>query len=85
MHTHSAVSDNTADTYGNCSVAFDLMDTNHNSFVGLHEAIVALAMEVNFWGFADNVQPQLKIQQINCSLCIKELVTDEDFLALYYM
>ena len=62
------------------------MDTNENSFVGLHEAIVALAMEVNLWGFADNVEPELKIKQINCSLCIKDLVdTDQDFLALYYM
>ena len=44
-----------ADEFGNCSQVFAIMDTNNNNYVGLHEAIIALAVSLNVWEFQSNV------------------------------
>lgn len=69
---NSAVSD--AESFGNCSQVFSLMDSNMNGYVGLHEGIVALAGGVDVWVFSSNVEWQLKLQQINCSICLSILL-----------
>lgn len=83
---NSGASEGLAGMYGNCTTVFNTMDANNNSFVGLHEVIVALIINVNEWAFDDSVESQLKLQQINCSFCLHDKVDqDEDFVTIYYM
>ena len=52
----------------NCSQLFDFYDTNNNSFIGFHEAIVATA---DGWGFQDlYYHANEKLQQVDCSQCM---------------
>ena len=50
----------------------------------MHEAIIALALKMNVWGFQDTMNPEQRIQQINCSICLKS-IDEENYVDLYYM
>ena len=60
-----------AEEIGNCSQVFTLMDTNYNHYVGLYEAIVALATYLDEFGFQENVDWELKLKQLDCSACVQ--------------
>ena len=67
----------TAASVGNCSLFFDTVDTNNNNVVGLHEAIVFYLRQDDS-SFYENVEPDLKLSQINCSICVENTT-------VYYM
>ena len=59
-----------AQNYTNCSQMFRDWDINQNSFVGLHEAISTLIVKHNIFFFQDNIDWKLKLNQIDCSMCL---------------
>ena len=56
------------DLGGNCSTVFDVLDLNDNGYIGMHEAIIASAER---WGLNSDMHSQLKMQQIDCSMCLQ--------------
>ena len=60
--------DNPFFNVANCSIAFKMADLNANNFIGLHEAIVATYQE---WGIASLPHWQQKLDQIDCSMCLR--------------
>ena len=63
-----------AENFTNCTNLFDAVDTNGNGLVGFHEIIAIIAQE-NFYDFQDSVDWELKLQQIDCKACLKNIST----------